>query len=472
MKRRCLCLGCVDIDERSVDDLHVIDDVTPGPLRRVLGVVGVVAATFVLVAGIAEGMRGARRTDSCPSVLAGRSDLGRLAVVDGGQLRLVDLTTCRSRTLVGSGVSAPARWSADGRYLAYGDGRVVSSAGGQPTRPLGRLAAGWGSGSPAWVWSPTGHALAGVTIGGGLLLGGPGAVTRRLLPDGWGATSIAWSPNGRTLAVSRSLYLKAPAPYHQEIWLIDLDSGTKTLLLALPKPQVAPPWLSGFSPDGSWLLFWEDSLNSASLAADGVPLMIISVKGGTAIPVGTGTLMYGDFVSWCTDNLLAYVLNRGGRQVTLNDRINLAGSPNWQTLTPADPGANAHLSFISPACSPPELFMIAAAVGPSSPDLPFGHEHRTIGLLSYTGGNWHPLEPPPPAGSSDELPLWSSDGRWIAFIRTTPTDDGGVGRLYLLDLGERFTGKARLVGPIANVGVAANYYGHYDWSAQVAWYSR
>ncbi len=94
--------------------------------------------------------------DSCPSVLAGRSDLGRLAVVDGAQLRLVDLTTCRSRTLVGSGVSAPARWSADGRYLAYGDGGVVASAGGQPTRPLGRLAAGWEGGSPAWVWSPTG----------------------------------------------------------------------------------------------------------------------------------------------------------------------------------------------------------------------------------------------------------------------------------------------------------------------------
>jgi WD40 repeat protein len=403
--------------------------------------------------------------------LAGRTDLGRLAFVERGELRLVDLATCRSRTLVAREVEPPVRWSADGRYLAYGAGSVVPAGGGAPTRPLGRLAAGWGSGSPGWVWSPTGHRFAGVTVGGGVLVGGPDAATKRLLPDGWGATSIAWSPNGRTLAVSRSLYLKAPPPYHQEIWLLDLRSGTKTLLFDLSKPQVAPPWLSGFSPDGRWLLAWEDSQNSASLAADGVPLIALPVNGGKAVAVGKGTLIYGDFVSWCTDNLLAYVLNNGGRQVTLGDRINFAGPPDWSVVTPADPGARAHLSFVSPACSPPDLFMVAAAAGPATQDLRFGQEHRTIWLLSYTGGNWHPLEPPPPNGSSDELPLWSSDGQWIAFIRTTPTGAAGVGRLYLLDLGAHFNGQARVVGPIASVGVTGNYYGHYDWAAQIAWYS-
>jgi hypothetical protein len=407
-------------------------------------------------------------------VLAGRSDLGRLAFVDGGQLRLVDVATCRSRTLVTSGVEPPVRWSADGRYLAYGAGSVVSAQGGAPTRPLGRLEFGWGSGSPGWVWSPTGHRLAGVSVGGGVLVGGPDAVTKQLLPDGWGATSIAWSPNGRTLAVSRSLYLKAPPPYHQEIWLLDLPSGAKTLLFHLAKPEIAPPRLSGFSPDGRWLLAWEDSQNSASLAADGLPLIALPVKGGKAVAVGKGTLIYGDFVSWCTGNLLAYVLDRGGRQVTLGDRINFAGPPpQWPVFTPPPgPGARAHLSFISPACSPGDLFMVAAAAGPATQDLPFGHEHRAIWLLGYTGGNWNPLEQPPPQGSSDELPLWSSDGHWIAFIRTTPKGASGVGRLYLIDLGTRFTAQARLVGPIANVGVTSNYYGHYNWGAQIAWYSR
>jgi len=395
-----------------------------------------------------------------------------LAFVDRGQLRLLDLATCRSRTLVAHGAQPPVRWSADGLFLAYGAGSVVSAGGGAASRPLGGLAAGWGSGSPGWVWSPTGHRLAGVTPGGGVVLGGPNAVMERLLADSWGATSIAWSPNGRTLAVSRSLYLKAPAPYHQEIWLLDLRSGTKTLLFHLAKPDVAPPWLSGFSPDGRWVLAWEDSQNSASLAADGVPLIAVPLTSGKPVAIGKGTLIYGDFVSWCSDGQLAYVLNNGGRQVTLGDRINFAGPPpTWPTGTPADPSPKADLSFVSPACSPPDLAMVAAAVGPLTQDGPFGHEHRSIWLLSYTGGNWHSLEPPPPKGSSDELPLWSSDGHWIAFIRTTPDAAGGVGRLYLLDLGARFDGTARLVGPIANVGVTGNYYGHYNWAAQIAWYS-
>ena len=155
-------------------------------------------------------------------------------------------------------------------------------------------------------------------------------------------------------------------------------------------------------------------------------------------------------------SLLAYVLDNGGRQVTLDDRINFAGPPPlWPVVTPADPGARAHLSFVSPACSPPDLFMVAAAAGPTRQDLPFGHEHRAIWLLSYTGGNWRPLEPPPPRGSSDELPLWSATDTGSPSSARPGRALAGVGRLYLLDLGARFSGHARVVGPIANVGATA-----------------
>ena len=431
----------------------------------------VVAAIGALAGGVTAGVAGAFGTGSCPSVLAEKADLGRLAFVDRDQLKLVELATCRVRTLVGSGVAPPVRWSADGRYLAYGDGNVVAAAGGAPARPLGRLAAVWPE--PAWAWSPTGHRFAGVTAEAGVVVGGPGVATRRLLADGWGATSIAWSPDGRTLAISRSLYGKAPPPYHQEIWLLDLSSSTRTLLLGLRKPEVAPPWLAGFSPDGRWLLAWEDSWNSSSLAADGLPLIALRVKGGKPVAIGKGTLVYSDFLSWCTPGQLAYVLDNGGRQVTLGDQINLAGPPpNWPVVTtPA--GARRDLSFVSPACSPPnlDLFMVAAAAGQAGQDEPFGHEHRAIWLLSLTGGNWQPLEPSPPGDSSDELPLWSTDAHWIAFIRTTPTGAAGSGRLYLLNLGAHFNGHTQVVGPIANLGSTSNYYGHYGWAAQIAWYS-
>jgi len=430
------------------------------------------AAVMALYAGAAA-PAGAGRSAACPAVLASAHDLGRLAFVAGTRIAVLDVSSCRVQTLVAKGAEPPLRWSADGRYLAFGPGSVVSARGGAPARPLGALALGWRSGSPGWAWSPHGHRLAGVTARGGVVIGGPGAPARRLLPDGWGATSIAWSPNGRTLAVSRSLYLKAPPPDHQEIWLLDLRNGAGRLLFRLPKPQLAPPWLSGFSPDGRFILAWEDIQNSASLAADGLPLIALPASGGKAVDVGKGTLVYGDFLAWCTGNLLAYVLDNGGREVTLGDRIDFAGpGPRWPVVTPADPGARARLSFISPACSPPNLSMVAAAVGRAAPDEPVGHEHRTIWLLAYTGGSWRPLEAAPPAGSSDELPHWSRDGRWLAFVRTTWTGSAGTGRLYLLDLGARFNSRPRLVGPVADVGRSGNYYGHYDWAAQLAWSDR
>jgi hypothetical protein len=191
----------------------------------------------------------------------------------------------------------------------------------------------------------------------------------------------------------------------------------------------------------------------------------IRVADGKTVRVGTGTLVYPDFLSWCGD-ALAYVVNRGGREITLGDRIATASAPSWK---PAVTPGKIHdtSSYVSPSCSPPNDFEVAAAVGPKTPDTPFGHERRRIWELGYTGGNWHPLGPAPPAGQSDELPMWSADGRWIAFVRSGPTSRNAQapGRLYLLDLRNH----AKLVGPIADLGSTGNDYGHYDWSGQLAW---
>jgi hypothetical protein len=405
-------------------------------------------------------------TRRCPAALAGANDLGTLAFIREQKLVALDVASCRERTLAPVGrIFGPVSWSGDGRFIAFG-AHVVGAVGGRVWQPLSH------SGGTL-VWAPRGHELAGTTVKGGLLVGGPGMRARRLLPEGWGASTVAWSPSGDVLAVSRSLYGKAPPPYHQEIWLLNPRTGGKRELFQLPKSKLAPPLLYGFSPDGRWLVAWEDTQNSASLAADGLPLVAIRIADGKAVRIGEtrGTLVYRDFLSWC-DSALAYVVNRGGRQVTLNDRIAFAGPPpGWPVVVPADPGAGAQLSFVSPACSPPDLFELAAAVGPTTADTPFGHERRRIWLLGYTGGNWHPLGPTPPAGTSDELPIWSADGRWIAFIRSGPTnkDAGAHGVLYLLELGKGLHGRAKVVGPLADLGQTGNYYGHYGWSYQLGW---
>ena len=108
------------------------------------------------------------------------------------------------------------------------------------------------------------------------------------------------------------------------------------MIFHLDPPSLAPAWLHGFSPDGRWLLFWEDSLNSASLAADGLPLVALPVSGGKPITI-TGELHYSDFLTWCGKTLV-YVLNHGGRQVTLGDGIVAAAPPNWRARTILPPG--------------------------------------------------------------------------------------------------------------------------------------
>ncbi|TMM00660.1 MAG: hypothetical protein E6G02_13500 [Actinobacteria bacterium] len=82
---------------------------------------------------------------------------------------------------------------------------------------------------------------------------------RRLEPDGWGVTSLAWSGDGR-LAIGRTIF--QPRPHNEELWIWD----RRALRLAFsPGPAEPYPvtWQGG-------KIVWWDYPDSASLAADGV----------------------------------------------------------------------------------------------------------------------------------------------------------------------------------------------------------
>lgn len=412
-------------------------------LRRLLA-----AAASVVVAALAAGGSVAAGP-RCPGI-----PLGSVAFLRGSAVELLDLRTCASSTLVRSGATGPVRISHDGRWVAFGGG-FVSASGGAVRRTSG-----------AGTWSPTTDDLAVGTPRGGLELLRPGAGTRRLLPDGWGVLTLAFSPDGRTLAVSRSLYRYGTPwrTWHQEIWAIDVATGSRRLLFALGPKELAPAWLQGFSPDGRWILFWEDLENSSSLAADGLPLLALPAAGGHPITISRGELHYPDFLAWCGRSLV-YVLNRGGRQVTLGDGVATASPPSWRsrTIVPAG-GKTSWNSLACPAAAAAARGggSLVVSAGPSTQDEPFGHEHRSLWLVSATDGSRERIvQADPPPGATDELPMWSGDGRWILFVRTK----GGHGALYGID---PFGGN--LVGPIADVGEAQSYYGHYDWSTVLDWH--
>jgi WD40-like Beta Propeller Repeat len=207
------------------------------------------------------------------------------------------------------------------------------------------------------------------------------------------------------------------------------------------------------SADGRYVFFFENRLHSASLAADGLPLRVRGGRTGRVQTVAT-TLPTPGFAAWC-GNALLYVVNRGGREVTMGDGIASASPPAFRSRTILRAGTTTSWNTI--ACRPGGR-AFAVAAGPAGPDSPFGREHRSLWLVS--GGTPRRLTRPP-AGTSDESPQWSSDGRWVAFVRTSARR---VGTLYAYDLRTR-----RLIGPLASLGKTTNYYGTYGWANQTAW---
>jgi hypothetical protein len=156
-----------------------------------------------------------------------------VAYVSAGALRTVDLSTCRTRTIVARGASMPLLFSYDGRWIAFGRGKVVSSAGGTVTQPIGAV---W-----RWAWAPRSDALAGITPGGGVVRGGPGGRAAVLAPAGWGATSLAWKPDGRFLAVGRGKFHGPATPDGIQQIVVFGDGGEQRVVYRVPRGQVEPP---------------------------------------------------------------------------------------------------------------------------------------------------------------------------------------------------------------------------------------
>lgn len=452
-----------------IDDLEALIKEARARQRRrrvrvVLAIGAAAAVGYGVYALVAKGGSAAKQTPGSRgvSVVVHRcppGGLGTVAFVRAGSLDLLDLNGCTTRVLVRSNAEGPVQFSVDGRYVAFSGG-FVSTRGGRVVPTIG-----------AGTWSPTEDALAVGTKNGGLVFMKPGRSARRLLPDRWGVLTVAFSPNGQMLAVSRSLYTGPSLPRskrHQEIWLINLATGRRRMIFKLPGWQLAPAWLEGFSPDGQWLLFWEDIQNSASMAADGLPLVALPLSGGKAAPISR-VLHATDFLAWC-DGSLVYVIDHSGRSVTLGDGIAVTKPPLWrsQTILPA----GSKTSWNSVACPSAAAAAqggggLVVAGGPTTPDLPFGHEDRSLWMVAPQAGAkpQRLTQTVPPKGETDELPMWSGDGRWILFVRTNARGISGRGNLYALD---PFGGN--IVGPIANVGTSENYYGSYSWPSQLEWH--
>jgi len=231
--------------------------------------------------------------------------------------------------------------------------------------------------------------------------------------------------------------------------------GHRTLLYRSPTDAVGPPVHARFSPDHRWVLFQTDGYESASIAADGLPLLAVPVAGGRAIPVEPHVLPWPDFVRRCGDG---FVVSAGfDRYVSARKRIDLIGPPRWR---PMNLSHDARSSWYAATCSPDGRWVAATRTAN-------GDEHRidaaerSIWLLATDGSSRRLLVGRLGDGISDEDPSWSPSGRFVTYYEH-PSRYGARTKVYRIDIA---TG--RRSGPLATVAPVDDYYGHQIGRAHV-----
>ena len=159
-------------------------------------------------------------------------------------------------------------WSADGRWLAFG---VDTSAGGPDD-----------SVNEVWVietesdeirrvtglvatdldWAPDDTELA-IASDGVVLYSATADETRPL--GGAGVESVAWSPDGRTIAYFTRTSPNAPGEQNQ-LWLMDADGTNERILV--PEIQAMHGWGPMWSPDGERIAYQRNTTIPAPRSTD------------------------------------------------------------------------------------------------------------------------------------------------------------------------------------------------------------
>jgi hypothetical protein len=212
---------------------------------------------------------------------------------------------------------------------------------------------------------------------------------------------------------------------------------------SIPAGSPGPIVLFRWSGDGRWLFFAIDPQGSASLAADGLLLQVISATGGRPHRIGM-TLAYPDYLTWCSGRLV--FTGGGDRLATTNKRLLVASPPAWQARPLLETPKRAWGSM---ACAP-DGRSLAAQSQPTSEDYNFSATKWELWRVGLNGSRRRLTSPPP--HSTDESPRFSRDGRSIFFVRSRR----GLGSLFTLQ-GER------LSGPLLRIGYSLGYYGHRCW---------
>ncbi|MHB8505630.1 MAG: hypothetical protein ACYDEN_07930 [Acidimicrobiales bacterium] len=423
-----------------------------------------------------------------PTPATGPSPTGELAYVSGHSLVIIDRSGRRHTVaLPGSGVPSAPAWSADGQWLAFLRLAPATAAFGPPGTLWVVRADGTGAhplgAAGQFAWDPAQDTLAFTSTSGRLALASMGGAPARIAPLGRNGTpeSLSWSPAGNTLAVATVTYGRNGGTGH----LVLLAAGAHRARV-LATSQAYGFDLAGWWPDGRGLLYWKDEAFSASIAADGLPLVARSLASGATHTIAT-TLAYPDWLAWSPGGTLAVVA--GADRVVWNGAKHLllcqvaSGSCSVQ---PQPKGTTS----IDPAWAPAGELYFARSTGTAA--YTFGAPPGVAGVGGAPFG-WKAVEGWAAAGGLRVEQAAGAGGGRPAGGAAAGGGGGGAavaggaggqeptfagagilfvrgGSLWLLTDGS--SKPIQLTGRLGSYGSAdPGYYGYINWRDEFAWHA-
>ncbi|MEW6233337.1 MAG: hypothetical protein AB1566_13635 [Chloroflexota bacterium] len=390
--------------------------------------------------------------------------LGQVAFIQGGDLWVQELPEGLPRRLTQDGRNSTPLWSPSGEWIAFRKehGVWVTRSSGTATRVVDT------SGVRQFAWSPEADRLAYIAQGALFTENADGTDRRELVPttrgaEGSGVTAMAWSPDGGWIAFEKLEQMPQKLPNVQGLWRTKVDGSEIKEVYLNPDPFQAQSHLAGWSPDGQFLLFWQGERMSASLLADGVPLIRVPVVGGTPAQITIAMLAYRDFLAWSPDGQQLALADGGFRGTWDNKAIAVA--PLTGGLQRLSESGRADLF---PAWSQDGRW-IAFASGQAAPGVGGDYEawraiaQRRIWLMQSDGSARRPLTND--ENFRDERPRWSADGTFILFVRLS----GAQAQLWLM----RADGSEQrpvVSGMTPSPGWFGSY-GYIDWSQLYDWWT-
>jgi len=386
---------------------------------------------------------------------------GKLAYVQEGNIWVQVLTEGIPRQMSQGGQADHPQWSALGHWLSFDQTKKVNVI---PIEPIRQDTITLETDRSAW--SPKLDEIAFVDHGAlAVLRLEPVIQQKRIIfrkPDLGNISDFVWNPDGTSLAVATTSDGRNRIA---RLWYLNAN-GSNSREISLVRPLYSHFKLAGWSADREHILLWVGGV-SASIAADGLPLVSVSVTSGDHQLVTEEMLAYKEYVAMSPVRNSVLVISGGNRDAWTNKRLIAFNTMTGNIMDLTDDS-----TAVASCAWSPDGQVMAFAAGPNDTEAAGGERakqalaERRIWIMNADGQQRRRLTTD--AQYRDEYPIWSKDGQHILFMRM---DTQNIISVWSVGVYDKTLMKLvdQIMGPAAKDSWFG-YYGHLGWPSFIAHY--